>query len=314
MGALSGSVGRGDGTGRLNALPVGHRTLVMGILNVTPDSFSGDGLGQGDAVSASLAQAWAFSADGADILDIGGESTRPGAAPVSEEDELARVLPVIAALRAAHPGAVISIDTYKASVARAALEAGADILNDVWGGRADPGMLPLAAESGVPIILMHNRSKPGHADLDQRLGGSYHAPNYGDFLTEIVNELRDLAEAALAAGVAREAIWLDPGVGFGKTIQQNMALVDRLDLIKALGYPVLLGTSRKSFIGKVLDVPADERVEGTAATVALGALRGADVVRVHDVRHMVRTVRMIEAMASAGAALSGETGRDGKEP
>ncbi len=318
MGADTGTAQDKDRWRRVSCLPVGQRTLIMGIVNVTPDSFSGDGLrvdegdvsnGQvsNDVVDRALKQAESFLADGADILDVGGESTRPGSEQVAEAEETARVLPVIAALRSTYPDAVISIDTYKASVACAALSEGADIINDVWGGRADPEMLPLAAELGCPIILMHNRSKPGHADLDRRLGGSYRATAYGDFLAEILDELRSLVDAARAAGVAKDAIWLDPGVGFGKTIQQNMALVDRLDAIKALGYPVLLGTSRKSFIGKVLDVPADERVEGTAATCALGVIRGADAVRVHDVRHVGRTVRMTEAMLTAGKALSAES-------
>lgn len=278
----------------------GQRCHVMGIVNVTPDSFSGDGVANdADVVKRALAQAASFLADGADILDIGGESTRPGAAVVGAREEMDRVLPVITAIAERHPEAVISIDSYKAEVAAAALDAGAHIINDVWGFKADPEMAPLAKERGVPVMLMHNRSKPGHADIDARLGGSYVAPDYKDFLPEVLAETRALAEAAEAAGVAHDQIVIDPGVGFGKTIAQNMALINHLDRFKALGYPVLLGSSRKSFIGRVLDTPPDERLEGTAATVALGVVRGADIVRVHDVRHMARIVRMTDAMLRA---------------
>lgn len=275
---------------------------LMGILNVTPDSFSGDGLArERDIVAAAVDQAARFQADGAAILDIGGESTRPGAEPVSAQQEIDRTVPVIQAIRARFPDVVLSIDSFKAVTAAAALDAGADWINDVWGGRADPEMLPLAAARGCPIILMHNRSKPGHAEIDRRLGGSYVAPDYGDFLPEVLAELQALADAALAAGVAREKIMLDPGVGFGKTVQQNMVLINALDHVKALGFPVLLGASRKSFIGKVLDVPADERVDGTAATTMVGVLRGADVIRVHDVRRMDQVMRMTRAILTAEA-------------
>lgn len=275
---------------------------LMGILNVTPDSFSGDGLArERDIVAAAVDQAARFMADGAAILDIGGESTRPGAEPVSAQQEIDRTVPVIQAIRARFPDVVLSIDSFKAATAAAALDAGADWINDVWGGRADPEMLPLAAARGCPIILMHNRSKPGHAEIDRRLGGSYVAPDYGDFLPEVLGELEALADAALAAGVAREKIMLDPGVGFGKTVQQNMVLINALDHVKALGFPVLLGASRKSFIGKVLDVPADERVDGTAATTMVGVLRGADVIRVHDVRRMDQVMRMTRAILTAEA-------------
>ncbi|MEQ8602736.1 MAG: dihydropteroate synthase [Marivibrio sp.] len=275
---------------------------LMGILNVTPDSFSGDGLArERDIVAAAVDQAAGFLTDGAAILDLGGESTRPGAEPVSVQQEIDRTAPAIAAIRARFPDAVISIDSFKAETAAAALDAGADWINDVWGGRADEGMLSLAAARGCPIVLMHNRSKPGHAEIDRRLGASYVAPDYGDFLPEVLAELQALAEAALAAGVRREKILLDPGVGFGKTVRQNMVLINALDHVKALGFPVLLGASRKSFIGKVLDVPADERVDGTAATTMVGVLRGADVIRVHDVRRMNQVMRMTRAILTAEA-------------
>jgi len=275
---------------------------LMGILNVTPDSFSGDGLArERDIAAAAVDQAARFLADGAAILDVGGESTRPGAEPVSAQQEIDRTAPAIQAIRARFPGAVISIDSFKAQTAAAALDAGADWINDVWGGRADEGMLALAAARDCPIVLMHNRSKPGHAEIDRRLGGSYVAPDYGDFLPEVLAELQALADAALAAGVARRKILLDPGVGFGKTTAQNMVLINALDHVKALGFPVLLGASRKSFIGKVLNVAADERADGTAATSMIGVLRGADVLRVHDVRRMDQVVRMTRAILSAEA-------------
>ena len=276
------------------------RTFVMGIMNVTPDSFSGDGLIAGSgAVDRALAQAEQFLKDGADVLDIGGESTRPGAALVAEQEELNRVVPVVEAIAKRFPDAIISLDTYKARVAEAGLQAGGHIINDVWGFKADAEMGPLAAERGAPVILMHNRSKPGHAEIDRRLGGSYVAPDYKDFLAEVLAETETLAENALKCGVAREQIMLDPGVGFGKTVAQNMALINHLDEFKKLGYPVLLGASRKSFIGKYLDVPADERVEGTAATTALGVVRGANMIRVHDVKEMGRIIRMTDGMIRA---------------
>lgn len=278
----------------------GSRCYVMGILNVTPDSFSGDGIAsEADRISIAIEQARQFLVDGADILDVGGESTRPGAALVAESEELDRVVPVIEALAREFPTAIISIDTYKARVAEAALKHGAHIINDVWGFKADTQMAALAADRKAPVMLMHNRSKPGHAEIDRRLGGSYVAPDYKDFLAEVLEETADLARNAEANGVAREQIVIDPGVGFGKTIEQNMALINHLDDFKKLGYPVLLGSSRKSFIGRVLNVEADQRLEGTAAAVALGVARGADIVRVHDVREMTRIVRMTDAMIRA---------------
>lgn len=281
----------------------GNRCLVMGIMNVTPDSFSGDGLENNKSIleSAIVDQARCFLRDGADILDIGGESTRPGAALVSEELELSRVVPAVEAIVRKFPSAIISVDTYKSKVADAALGAGAHIINDVWGFRADENMAAVAVKHNAPVILMHNKSKPGHAEIDSRLGGAYIAPDYTDFLNQVIEEMRVLASDAIEAGVLRENIMLDPGVGFGKTVSQNMELINRLDEIKAaLGFPILLGSSRKSFIGLTLDVPADERVEGTAATVSLGVTRGADIVRVHDVKEMSRIVRMTDAMLRAG--------------
>ncbi len=276
---------------------LGSRTLVMGILNLTPDSFSGDGLAAADdPVEAALRQAERFLEHGADILDVGGESTRPGAAPVTPEVEAARVLPVIRALAERFPAAVISVDTYKASVAEAALETGAHLLNDVWGLRGDPDMAAVAARYGAPVILMHNRSLPNSAEVRARLGGRYVGVAYEDLLGEVKTELLESVALAREAGIPKENLILDPGIGFGKTVEQNLELLNRLDEIRALGYPVLLGASRKSFIGYTLDLPPDERLEGTAATVVVGILRGADIIRVHDVRFMSRLARMTDAI------------------
>ena len=281
----------------------GSRTYVMGILNVTPDSFSGDGLRveSKGALDRAMTQARDFVDAGADILDVGGESTRPGSTPLSADEEKERVLPVISALAGEFPRLSISIDTFKSEVAAAALDAGAHIVNDVWGLRADPEMGRMAAARGVPVILMHNRSRPNDVIVDQ-LGGSYLGASYDDLLADVAREMEELAEGALAAGVAREQIVLDPGIGFGKTVQQNMALINHMDRFKALGYPILSGPSRKSFIGRVLDLPPDQRLEGTAATVVLSIVRGADIVRVHDTREMVRVARMTDAMLHSDTA------------
>lgn len=275
----------------------GQRTYLMGIINITPDSFSGDGLAaKADFVAQAVAQAGRFLAEGADILDIGGESTRPGAQVVPEEEEKRRVEPVIRAIASRFPDALISIDTYKAAIAEAALNAGAQLINDVWGLRADPQMAALAAQSGAPLILMHNRSKPNDAQVEARLGGRYIGVEYADLLADVRRELLESVTLARAAGIPDEKIILDPGIGFGKTVQQNLELLDRLDEIRELGFPVLLGTSRKSFIGYTLDLPADQRAAGTAATVAIGIARGADIVRVHDVAQMAQVARMADAI------------------
>jgi len=278
----------------------GSRTFVMGIVNVTPDSFSGDGILAKDGwLSAVLQQANYFVAEGADILDIGGESTRPGGTPVTAEEELRRVLPALEALR--HELDIpISIDTYRAAVAEAALDAGADWVNDVWGLRMDDGMAGLVAERGCPVVIMHNRSKPKDVSQEQRLGGRYVGIEYDDLIADVNRELLESVAIALEAGVDESQIILDPGIGFGKTVSQNMQLIDELDQIKALGFPILLGPSRKSFIGYTLDLPADERVEGTAAAVAIGIDRGADIVRVHDVREIGRVARMTDSIVRRG--------------
>ena len=272
----------------------GSRTYVMGILNMTPDSFSGDGLADLDR-EAAFKQAREFVEAGVDILDVGGESTRPGAAPVSAQQELDRVLPVITQL-AAEFETLISIDTYKAQVASEAIKVGASIINDVWGLKADPELAGVASENDVPVILMHNRSNPNNAAIKERLGGRYIGMEYDDLLEDVKAELQESVVLAHKAGIPDEMIILDPGIGFGKTIEQNLELIKCLDEIRALGYPVLLGPSRKSFIGYTLDLPTDDRIEGTAAAVSVGITRGADIIRVHDVTKMIRTVRMTDAL------------------
>lgn len=279
----------------------GARTFVMGILNITPDSFSGDGL-LPPAASTSLAggealeQARSFLASGADIIDVGGESTRPGSEPVNAEAEMARVIPVIEAISKEFPDVLISIDTYKASVADAALKAGAHIVNDVWGLRADPALAGVAAKHNAPVILMHNRSNPATVEVREQLGNAYIGASYDDLIEDVKRELMASVRLAQQAGIGEDRIILDPGIGFGKTVDHNLELIRRLDEIRALGYPVLLGPSRKSFIGFTLDLPPDQRVEGTAATISVGITRGADIIRVHDVEYMVRVAKMTDAI------------------
>ena len=275
----------------------GSRTYVMGVLNVTPDSFSGDGIiAQGDAVSVAVEQARAFLAAGCDILDVGGESTRPGSQPVDAAAEKGRVIPVIEAILREFPDALISIDTYKAEVAEAALTAGARIVNDVWALRADPRLSEVVSSFQCPVILMHNRSNPASVEVKTRLGSAYVGAEYENLIEEVKRELMDSVDVARRAGIPDERVILDPGIGFGKTVAHNLELIRRLDEIRALGFPVLLGPSRKSFIGYTLDLPPDQRVEGTAAAVAVGITRGADIVRVHDVLPISRVVKMTDAI------------------
>lgn len=269
--------GRGTTTCRDVVFEWGSRTYVMGIINVTPDSFSLDGLGYD--VEAAVEQASRFVAEGADILDVGGESTRPGHKPVPLDEELRRVLPVVEAL-AREFSVPISIDTYKAEVARRAVAAGATMVNDVWGLRADPDMAEAVAAAGVPVVLMHNQDDT----------------EYRNLMDDLIDSLGESVDRALRAGVKWENIIVDPGIGFGKTWQHNLEVLARLAELKSLGRPILLGTSRKSTIGRVLDLPVQDRLEGTAATVALGIAHGADIVRVHDVKEMVRVSRMADAM------------------
>ena len=260
----------------------GERTYVMGVVNVTPDSFSGDGLG--DDVDRAVEQALRFQEEGADIIDIGGESTRPasiygGTGPTELNDELDRVLPVIEAL-ASKLEIPISIDTHKAKVASQAINAGASMINDIWGFKADPNMASVAAETQVPVVLMHNQKHT----------------RYDDLVPNVIRELQQMTKEAVEAGVALDNIILDPGLGFGKTAEHNLEIIRRLDEFDVLGRPLLVGMSRKSTIGYVLDVPVDDRVEGTSATVALSVAKGADIVRVHDVKEMVRVARMSDAI------------------
>ena len=282
-----------------NVFTWGTRTYVMGILNLTPDSFSGDGLigvsGTATAVQVALEQARQFVEAGADILDVGGESTRPGAETVSAEEEMDRVIPMIKALRH-NLDVPVSIDTFKGPVAEAALQAGACMVNDVWGFKADPELAAVAAAHGVPVILMHNRSSWANAEIKERLGGRYVGVPYENLLEDIRRELLESVEIAHSAGISDDLILLDPGIGFGKTVEQNLELLNRLAEIRELGYPVLLGPSRKSFIGYTLNLPPDQRTEGTAAALAIGIDRGADIVRVHDVKMMVRVARMTDAI------------------
>ena len=266
----------------------GKQTYVMGILNITPDSFSGDGLKretvtEAELIERAVEQAQHFVAEGVAFIDVGGESTRPGAATmVSEEEEQARVIPVIRALRAVLPREVIiSIDTYKATVAAKALDAGADLINDIWGLRHDPAMARVASEHNVPVILMANMR-----------GYQKH-----EIVSDIVRFLAGSIDLALAAGIAWEHIVIDPGIGFGMTPEEDLIVQRRLGELHVLGRPILLGTSRKSHIGHVLGgLPASERLEGTAATVAIGIAQGVDIVRVHDVHEMMRVVRVSDAV------------------
>ncbi len=265
----------------------GRKTYVMGILNITPDSFAGDGLVETDLspeeiVDRAVEQAQRFVAEGVEMIDVGGESTRPNFAPVGVEEELARVLPVIHALHAALPAEVIiSIDTYKAEVARQALDAGASVINDIWALRHDPDIAALASEREVPVILMANMR-----GIEKR-----------EIVSDVMRFLAGSIDKALAAGIAWERIIIDPGIGFGTTPQENLILLRRLGELRALGRPILLGVSRKSTIGLVLGgLPPEQRVEGTAAAVALGIAQGADIVRVHDAREMVRVVKMSDAI------------------
>lgn len=256
---------------------LGERTLIVGILNVTPDSFSDGGIC--DDCGSALNRAKQMAADGADIIDLGGESTRPGYTPVDAENELSRIIPVLEELVKELP-VPISVDTTKVAVARRALEAGANIINDQSPLRADPAMFELAAEYGAPLVLMHNQQ----------------GTEYRDLTGDLIEYFRDIIKVAMVAGVTRDKMIIDPGIGFGKSARQNLEVLRRLGELRCLGLPVLIGTSRKSTIGKVLGLPVDQRVEGTAATVAVGIANGADIVRVHDVREMARVARMTDAI------------------
>lgn len=255
----------------------GRRTYVMGIINVTPDSFSGDGLGSDVPAIVDLARR--FQDEGADILDVGAESTRPGHDPITADEEFKRLLPALEAVA----GAVnlpISVDTYKAPVAREALRGGACIVNDIWGLKADPHLAEVAAEAGAALVMMHNQK----------------GTQYTDLVPDVLASLEASVAAALNAGVAKENIVIDPGIGFGKNPDQNIEVLQNIERFKSLGCPLLVGTSRKSTLGLLLELPADQRLEGTAATVALAIAGGADIVRVHDVKEMVRIGRVTDAI------------------
>ena len=254
----------------------GKRTYVMGVVNVSPDSFSGDGLSILDDV---VSQAKRFVTEGADIIDVGGESTRPGSKAISIDEELNRVVPVIERLCQEVP-IPISIDTYKSEVAERAVAAGARMLNDIWGLKHDPSLAEIAAREGLPIVLMSNQRNE----------------TVNDIIETVYSDLQRAVDQSVAIGVARENIIIDPGLGFGKTLEQNLEIVRRLADFKSLGKPLLLGPSRKSMIGMVLDLPADQRVEGTAAAIAIGIVNGSDIVRVHDVRQMKLVCRMSDSI------------------
>jgi len=273
----------------------GARTYVMGIVNCTPDSFSGDGLLDPERA---IAHGLRLAEAGADLLDVGGASTRPGAAPVTAAEELRRVLPVVTAL-AASAGVPIAVDTSRATVAEAALAAGATVVNDVWALGRDPALAGVVSRQGAAAVLMHNRAAA--AAIGAR-GGHYPRVEYdrGDVVAAIGAALEGYVTRVEAAGVPRDRLIIDPGIGFGKTVEQNLALLRRLGELKARpalrGLPLLLGASRKSVIGLTLDLPVEERLEGTLATLALGVAQGVDIVRVHDVRAAVRCCRMADAI------------------
>lgn len=258
---------------------VKNETYIMGILNVTPDSFS-DG-GRYNNMDAALRHAEDMIRDGADIVDIGGESTRPGHTVITDEEEIARVVPVIEAVKSRFD-VPVSIDTYKGRVAEAALKAGADLVNDIWGFKHDRRVAELTAQYGAACCLMHNR----------------HEAVYQDFLEDMVKDMEECVRIAREAGVADDKIILDPGVGFGKTYEMNLQAINHVDILHRLGFPILLGTSRKSVIGLTLDVPADQRVEGTLATTVVGVMKGCAFIRVHDVKENKRVIRMTEAILS----------------
>lgn len=254
-----------------------HRTYIMGILNVTPDSFS-DG-GKFNQMDAALYHAEEMIRDGADIVDVGGESTRPGHTVISDDEEISRVAPVIEAIKSRFD-IPVSIDTYKGKVTEVALKAGADLVNDIWGFKFDHKVAELTAQYGAACCLMHNRSEP----------------TYQDYLNDVVADLKECVRIAKDVGISDDKIILDPGVGFGKTYQMNLEIINHVDVLHSLGFPILLGTSRKSVIGQTLNLPTDQRVEGTLATTVVGVLKGCAFVRVHDIKENKRVIQMTEAI------------------
>jgi dihydropteroate synthase len=276
---------------RGRSLILGKKTAVMGILNVTPDSFSGDGRlsRKQPSPAATVNLALKFIEQGADILDIGGESTRPGAKPVSVAQEIRRVVPLIGLIRR-RSDVLISVDTYKEEVAHQALEAGAEIINNVRGTRLTKAFLKMIKDAQAAIILMHSRGTPATMQ---------HQTRYKDLMAEIADELQSSAEKCLSAGIKSDRIILDPGIGFAKTAEQNLQVLKRLDEFRKLNLPILVGTSRKSFIGKVLNADVSDRLMGTAATVALSIIGGAHIVRVHDIKAMRQTADMVDAVLTS---------------
>lgn len=269
---------------------MGRRTWLVGVVNVTPDSFFNGGLYFEPA--RAIEHALALAADGADIIDVGGESSRPGSSPIPAKEEKKRILPVVEVLKQ-KGNVLISVDTTKAEVAEAALAAGADIINDISAGRFDPRMLPVAARSGAGLILMHMKGTPRTMQI---------APHYDDVLGEVKAFLKERQEAAEACGVRRESILLDPGIGFGKKLEHNLALLNNLEALAGLERPLLVGISRKSFIGKILKLEAPDRLEGTIAAAVVSILHGASLLRVHDLQAIKRAVAVVEAIMSQGAA------------
>lgn len=275
------------------------KTYIMGIINLTPDSFSGDGLmNQVEVESAALEQARHFVDDGADVLDLGAESTRPGSRKLDAGEELKRILPALTLIRNELPDVLISVDTYKADTARACLGRGADIINDIWGFQYDPDMAAVVAEFSATAVLMHNREF-GARPVSSELGGHYEDVEYEDIVSEVCNWLAESVEIAHAAGLSDDKIILDPGIGFGKTIDQNLHLLKHLDALLELDFPILLGVSRKGFIGHTLNLPQGERLEGSLAANAWGMMMGASILRVHDVKETVRLARMLDAIRNA---------------
>ena len=273
-----------------HALPLGAKTYIMGILNTTPDSFSDGGTHM--TVDAAVEHAWRLVEEGADIIDIGGESTRPGASPAPPAEEIRRVIPVIEALGQDFP-VPVSVDTYKSEVAEAAIAAGAHMINDISALTIDPRLGGIVAGAKVPIVLMHMKGRP--RDMQEN-------PEYESVVSEVTGFLRTSVARAKEYGISGENIIIDPGIGFGKTVAHNLELLRRLKELKSLGCPILLGTSRKSFIGRTLGLPVEDRVEGTAATIALGIASGVDIVRVHDVKYMARVARMTDAIVRGGTS------------
>ena len=278
---------------------IGKKTYVMGIVNLTQDSFSGDGLlKRGNPLDAALRQIENFLCDGVDVLDLGAESTRPGAAQVSAEEELAQLLPALSALRKQGVTVPISIDTYKASVAEACLNAGAHIINDVWGFKKDPAMAATVAHHKATAVLMHNVARKVETQKTE-LGGRYVKVEFKDIVKTVKKGLLESIALAKTVGIPDERILIDPGIGFGKTTEHNLQLLKRQEELLSLGYPILLGVSRKSFIGYTLDLPPEDRLEGSLAANAYGILHGASIVRVHDVKETVRLARMLDAIRNA---------------